>query len=78
MASKNKALGGGPKGFGSRLREHLKESGETQIEFAKRIGVSQPTVCDWLSGKITPSVENLITISSKTGLSLDYLAKGAS
>lgn len=54
------------------------ESEITQADFAKSIGVSQPTVSDWIGGRMLPSVETLIVIARVTGLSLDELVKGIS
>lgn len=56
-----------------RLREHLVEKEITQADFARRMGVSQPTVSDWLNGKSLPSVANLREISRETGITLDEL-----
>ena len=60
-----------------RLREYMTSSGLTQAELARRLGVSQPTVSDWLSGNIKPTVRRLLTISKKTGISVDELLKGS-
>jgi len=60
-----------------RLREHLAEKKITQAEFARRLGVSQPTVCEWLNGKIWPSANRLLEISRETGLSIDELMSEA-
>lgn len=45
----------------------------TQAEFAKAIGVSQPTVSDWINGRMRPSLDNLITISKLLHISIDDL-----
>lgn len=58
------------------LRTYMERKGITQAQLAELIGVSQPTVCEWLSGRSTPSTRRLITISKKTGLSVDQLLKG--
>lgn len=36
----------------------------TQTEIAKMMGVKQPQVSNWLSGKRIPNAENLIKLSS--------------
>jgi transcriptional regulator with XRE-family HTH domain len=56
-----------------RLKTYLADSELTQGEFARAIGVSQPTVSDWISGEIRPSIDNLIAISRQTGISIDDL-----
>jgi transcriptional regulator with XRE-family HTH domain len=56
-----------------KLKTYLADSKITQTDFAQSIGVSQPTVSDWLSGEIRPSIDNLIAISRATGISIDEL-----
>lgn len=57
------------------LREYMRERDLTQGALAKLLDVSQPTVCDYLSGKIRPSADMLLEISQCTGLSVDELLK---
>ena len=59
------------------LREYMTKHELTQAQLAKMFDVSQPTVSDWLAGNITPSPRKLLTISKKTGLTVDRLLKGA-
>lgn len=56
-----------------RLRTWLTDNDRTQLEFAKAIGVSQPTVSDWLNGNTSPTTQNLREIAAYTGLSIDDL-----
>ena len=56
-----------------RLQEWLTETGTTQAELARAMGVSQPTVSDWVNGNISPSAENLIRLSKLTSVSIDDL-----
>jgi transcriptional regulator with XRE-family HTH domain len=58
-----------------RLQKWMTDSGVTQLELARRMEVSQPTVSDWLNEKTFPSTENLIGLSEVTGISLDELAR---
>ena len=60
-----------------RLREYMTNRGLTQAELAALLGVSQPTVSDWLNGNALPSTKKLLKISKKIGLSVDELLKGA-
>lgn len=60
------------------LREFMTRRGMTQEALARLAGVSQPTVSDWLSGNTKPTVERLLDLSEKTGLSVDQLLKGSS
>lgn len=55
------------------LKRYLEDHEITQAAFADRIGVQQPTVSDWLSGRFNPSIANLQAISAETGLSIDEL-----
>jgi transcriptional regulator with XRE-family HTH domain len=56
-----------------RLRRYLDTEGMSQVEFARRVGVSQPTVWEWINGKTSPSVDNLRAISRETKISIDEL-----
>lgn len=41
----------------SRLAEAIRRSNLTQTEIAKRLGVKQPTVGQYVSGRIMPSLD---------------------
>lgn len=56
-----------------RLRRWLEDSATTQLGLARVLGVSQPTVSDWINGKVSPTVESLRAIAAHTGLSIDEL-----
>ncbi len=58
-----------------KLKAYLSDAGKTQSEFAAAMGVSQPTVSDWVNGEARPSIENLIVISRITGLPIDDLVR---
>ena len=45
-----------------RLAEAIKESGMSQTELAKKLGVSQPTVANYLRGKILPALDTLANL----------------
>lgn len=55
------------------LRKHLDKRKVSQSEFARLIGVSQPTVWHWLNGSKFPRPEKLLRIADHTGLSVDKL-----
>jgi len=55
------------------LESYLRSTNTTQAEFARRVGVSQPTISDILRGVHSPSVNLLKRIAQETGLSLDQL-----
>lgn len=56
-----------------RLRQYLDDHSISQVAFAKKIGVEQPTVSDWLNGVMKPKADKLIAISRATGISIDDL-----
>lgn len=56
-----------------RLRRYLKDRGISQVAFAERLRVKQPTVSDWVTGESLPSAETLKEISTVTGISIDEL-----
>lgn len=49
------------------------QKGISQKEIALTLGVSQPTVSEWESGKKTPSGKNLMQLSELLDCSTDYL-----
>lgn len=55
----------------SRQRPH-----ESDIEFARRIGVSQQLLSNWKLGKDRMSREKAVEIVQKTGWGLDWLLRG--
>lgn len=56
-----------------RLAEYLEDTETSQAEFARAIGVSQPTVSDWINGEKFPSAQKLKLIVGVTGISADEL-----
>lgn len=57
------------------LKDYMTLAGITQVELAKRLGVDPGQLNHWLSKRRNPSVKNLKDIASKTGISMDKLAK---
>lgn len=55
------------------LKQILKEKNISQKEIAICCGVSQPTVSEWVSGRKTPSVENLTKLSKILGVSMNQI-----
>ena len=58
-----------------RLRIIRKRVGLTQTELANLIGVGQPTVALWESGKRNPSNKNLLALSEVLKCTTDELLK---
>ena len=54
------------------LKEFLTENNLTQVAFAKRIGVKQGQVSEWLSGKSKPSYDTLRAMATAFNVSADY------
>ena len=54
------------------LKEFLNENNLTQVEFAKRIGVKQAQVSEWLYGKNKPSYDSLRAMATAFNVSADY------
>jgi len=45
-----------------KLGDYLHKRGETQAAFSLRICVSPQIVCDWVSGRRSPSLRHMISI----------------
>jgi transcriptional regulator with XRE-family HTH domain len=57
------------------LLDYLKNSGLTQTELAKKLGVHQGQLNHWLRARRAPNAENLKLISQRTGISLERLLR---
>jgi transcriptional regulator with XRE-family HTH domain len=55
------------------LKRYLDDSKTSQAELAKRVGVTQPTVWEWIHGKSKPSADRLVALADATGMSIDDL-----
>ena len=53
------------------LKEEIEQSGKSKTEIAKAIGVSCPTVSQYLSGRIQPSLSTLSKLCNFLGCSAD-------
>lgn len=62
--------------IGDNIRSLRKRIGLTQIDFSRQIGVSQGTLSDIEQGHCNPSVETVLSINEKYGVSLDLILKG--
>lgn len=59
--------------FATRLRSLREREGQSQEEFAKRLGLSQQQITRWETGKWTPQADALVTIAQSLGITVDYL-----
>ena len=62
-----------PTSFGARLPQIRKELGETQDEFAARIGTSKQVLSRYESGQRIPKISLAEKYSKALGVSVDYL-----
>jgi len=59
--------------FAERVKTLRTEKSLTQIEFARKMGVSNGTVGGWETAKILPSVPVLLKLAEFFGCTTDYL-----
>jgi len=59
--------------FCTRIRELRIESGITQKELAKKLNVTNSTVCDWEKGRSEPDLQTLAQIAAVFDVRVDYL-----
>ena len=59
--------------FGARVKALRKQAGLTQAEVAAKLGIVPQSVTNYESGKIEPSIRNLISLAAVLGTSTDYL-----
>lgn len=59
------------------IKAAREKKGLSQKQLAQLLGVSQPTVSDWESGRKNPTLENLSKIADALGCSVDGLLFGA-
>lgn len=62
-----------PTSFGERLRQIRKERGETQDEFAKKIGTSKQVLSRYESGQRIPKISLAEKYAKELVVSVDYL-----
>ncbi len=51
----------------------MQAEGISQYALAKKLGISQSTISNWLNGKKEPSIESLWKIADYFGESVDYI-----
>ncbi len=59
--------------LGQRIGEMRTAFGWSQVELAKRLGVTKQTVSNWENDNIQPSIEMLMRLSQTFGVGTDYL-----
>jgi transcriptional regulator with XRE-family HTH domain len=66
-----------PDAIGARIREARERAGMTQAELAESVGGGQPEVSMWEIGKRTPGLGSMVRLAGALGVSVDWLATGA-
>lgn len=59
------------------MRKVRKDKGLGQAEFAEILGVSQQTVSHWEAGRVTPTFETFVNLSTHFAINLNWLLTGA-
>ena len=59
--------------IGQSIKYARKERGIKQVEVSKMIGISQPEISRWETGKAYPSVLSLVDLADALDISLDEL-----
>ena len=59
-----------------RIYDYLEEKGMTQLEFAKRTGISQSTISDWRRKGTNPSADKILIICEVLNISPYELLQG--
>lgn len=57
----------------NRLQQTLLEIGNTNEEIADELGCDHSTINKWYNGKLTPSLDKIVSICKKANVSIDYL-----
>lgn len=60
--------------FGDRLKEAM--NGMTNVELAKRTGMSEATIRKYIAGKILPAIDSVAIVAEACGVSFSWLAFG--
>lgn len=67
------------KAFGEHLKNLLKEKGMTQVELARRAGVTEASVSRYISGQRSPRITQAYRMAWAIGIDMNtliYLGKG--
>ncbi len=56
-----------------RLAEAIKQSGMTQTQLAQRLGIKQPTIGQYLSGRAMPALDTLANLCKILDIDANYI-----
>lgn len=56
-----------------RIKYLMEAEDLSQYSLAKKLGISQSTICNWLNGKKEPSIESLWKLADYFGESIDFI-----
>lgn len=56
-----------------RLAEAIKQSGMTQTQLAQRLGIKQPTIGQYLSGRAMPALDTLANLCKILDVDTNYI-----
>jgi len=73
MVNTDKSLKGNPSEFGKRIAEARQRAGLTQVELAKKLGVTQQVVAAWERRNVALRAEQIRTLAEALGTTADYL-----
>lgn len=59
--------------FPERLSYLMRIEKLSQSELARKVGISQSAICNWLNGKKEPSIESLWKLADYFDVTVDYL-----
>ena len=59
--------------FIPRLTSLIKNSGKTQTEICKELGISKQKMTNWKSGYTQPSIDDIVMLARYFGVTTDYL-----
>ncbi|HIR67687.1 MAG TPA: helix-turn-helix transcriptional regulator [Candidatus Coproplasma avicola] len=56
-----------------RLAEAIKQSGMTQTQLAQRLGIKQPTIGQYISGRAMPALDTLANLCKILDIDANYI-----
>jgi transcriptional regulator with XRE-family HTH domain len=59
--------------LGGRIREEIKRTGQSQLEFAAKLGISASRLSNYVTGARLPDIFTLNSIADLLGVTLDSL-----